>query len=193
MKTSLITTENVDFLDDMFPQFRPQLSKVEFVGTVSVFSFFFESENDLNEKWKTITNAIAAYYQSAFEGKESEFERWNIYILFLVKEAVDNRLKTKIENDKFSSRKIVQDTVSDTYHNELIHQLIKEYIIIDDISRSTSENQPSVDRATGYSSDSEIFRIIENSELQVTGRRMHKRDIEPLYQKIILSLNMNKT
>jgi len=185
MKTSLITTEKVDFLDDMFPQFNPQLSKLNFIGTVSVFTFTFESENDLHENWKGITNSIATYYQADFEGEETTFERWNIYIFFLVKEPVGLRLKYRIENNKFSSRKIVEDNVSTVIHEDLIHQLIHEYIINDDINITASEKRVTVDRQFNYARFSEIYEIIDNSHLRVLGKKQYNDEIENLYQQII--------
>ena len=185
MKTSLITTENIDFLDCMFPQFRPQLSKINFIGTISAFTFFFESENDLNDNWKAITSSIATYYQAEFEGEETNFERWNIYIFFLVKEPVGTQLKYKIENNKFSSRKIVQDQVADI-QGDFIHQLINEYIINDDITITASENMETVDLPSGYTNASEIYEIIDNSRLRASGKKMATKDeIETLYQQIV--------
>ena len=185
MNTSSITIENVDFLNDMFPQFSPRLSKVNYIGAVSVFTFSFESENDLYENWKAVTNAIATYYQSEFEDDETEFERWNIYIFFVVKEPVAARLKYKIENNKFSSRKTVQDNVSANVDLELIEQLIKEYIINDDISITASENIKTDDRQSVYINDSEIYETIDNSNLKVLGKKEKKEEIENLYQQIL--------
>jgi len=189
MKTSLITTENIDFLDSMFPQFKPQLSKINFIGTVSAFSFFFDSENDLNEKWKAITNSIATYYQAEFEGEETDFERWNIYIFFLVKEPVGTQLKYKIENNKFSSRKIVQDNVPTVTDEDLLPQLINEYIINDDINMATSENIETADRPSGYSNATEIYEIIDSSRLRASGKKPATKDeIDALYQQIVKTI-----
>ena len=188
MKMLLTTTENVDFLDDLFPQFSPKLTKIEYIGTVSVFSFLFESETLLDEKWRTITKSIAAYYQSEFEGEEMNFERWNIYLLFLVKESVSPQLTYKIVNDKFSSRKIVRDNLGETAPMDVIRQLIEDNIINNDLKIYTREKRKSFDRYTGYTTDSVIYRIIENSPIRISSKTSNKEEIENLYQQIVESI-----
>jgi hypothetical protein len=187
MKASLPTTESVGFLDDLFPQFRPRLTKIEYIGTISVFTFYMERADDLHENWKNITNAIAAYYQADFESEETAFERWNIYLFFLVKEPVRARLKVRIENDKFSCRKIVQDETPDDFSAELIHQLIDEHIINADLDFSAGDNRRTTNSPSAFSSDSDIYRLIEGSVLKVVGKsaKVDKDGIETLYQQII--------
>ncbi|MDR3047411.1 MAG: hypothetical protein LBU51_07350 [Bacteroidales bacterium] len=185
MKASLITTENIDFLDELFPQFIPQLSKTELVGTISVFSFFFENENLLNDNWESITSSIGSYYQSEFEDEEKEFERWNIYILFIVKEPVSTQLKYKIENDKFSSRKIVQDKMIIFLDKDSIHRLIEEHIINNDLDGSILENHEAYNSKSSYSNNSKIYGLIENSNLTVSGKGTDREGVENLYQQII--------
>ena len=183
MNASSITTETVGFLDDLFPQFRPRLTKIEYIGTISVFTFYFEQSSDLHDHWKNMTNAIAAYYQAEFEEEDKAFERWNIYLFFLVKEPVRTQLKVRIENNKFSSRKIVLDNIPEYFSDELIYQLINEHIINSDLDCSTEPN-----RETGtFSRDTAIYRIVENSNLQVSGKMVtvDKDELDNLYQQII--------
>ncbi len=202
MKTSLITTEQLGFLDELFPQLNPRLTKIEYIGTVSVFTFFFEQGKDLREHWENITNAIAAYYQSEFEADEQAFERWNIYVFFLVKEPVRTQLKYRIENDKFSCRKIVIDEFAEVFSDEMILQLIDENIINNDLALSPDmparistslcpHNIPNIPLppskgelsptpskrefgrpCASYSSASNIFRCIDTSGLKVTGKNV---------------------
>ena len=179
MKTSL-TTENVDFLNELFPQFNPSLSKIEFIGTVSVFSFIFESENLLSQHWESITSTVASYYQSKFEEKGKEFERWNIYILFIVKKEVGIQLKYKIENDKFSSRKIIQDNI---LNSNSISELISKHIVNSDIDVSVTDDPNNI--SSTYSNGSKIYELIESSNLKNFGRGKDKEELNNLYQQII--------
>lgn len=65
------------------------------------------NEKFLLENWKAITNSIALNYQKHLE---TSFEKWNIYLFFLTSQAiVDIDLKYTIENNTFSSRKIIED------------------------------------------------------------------------------------
>ncbi len=185
MNTSLIT-EKVGFLDELFPEFNPMLSKIEFIGTVSVFSFIIESEDLLNRNWESITNTIASYYQSKFEEEEKEFERWNIYIFFIIKEEVSTQLKYKIENDKFSSRKIVQDKMLDTINTDSISQLILGHIVNSDLDITELNNIMEYSSISStYSHDSKIYKLIEDSSLKISGRGTSKEELDGLYQQII--------
>ncbi|WP_080904028.1 ABC-three component system middle component 1 [Parabacteroides sp. Marseille-P3160] len=189
MKTSLIT-EKLDFLDELYPTFNPLLSKIEFIGTVSVFSFIFDSENMLSQNWESITGTIASYYQSKIEDKGRDFECWNIYILFIVKEEVSTQLKYKIENDKFSSRKIVQDKMSNSINADLISQLIWEHIVNSDLDISEpAEIIESTSIDSTYSTNSKIYQLIENSNLKISGRGTDKEELDGLYQQIIKEIS----
>ena len=189
MKISLIT-EKLDFLDELYPTFNPLLSKIEFIGTVSVFSFIFDSENMLSQNWESITGTIASYYQSKIEDKGRDFECWNIYILFIVKEEVSTQLKYKIENDKFSSRKIVQDKMSNSINADLISQLIWEHIVNSDLDISEpAEIIESTSIDSTYSTNSKIYQLIENSNLKISGRSTDKEELDGLYQQIIKEIS----
>jgi len=185
MNALLITNEKVDFLDNLYSKFDPQLFKVELIGTVSVFSFIFESEEILNKNWGVITNSIASYYQSEFEKDGRDFEKWNIYILFLVKNPVSIQLKYKIENDKFSSRKIVQDNLSENINEDFIKNLINKHIVINDIDMFETDNAKSLNRNSAYSNNSKIYGLIENNNSKIYGRGNKKEKLDNLYQQII--------
>ncbi|MAB49465.1 MAG: hypothetical protein CMC05_12630 [Flavobacteriaceae bacterium] len=65
------------------------------------------NEKFLLENWKSITNSIALNYQNHLE---TSFEKWNIYLFFLTSRTIEDiDLKYTIENNTFSSRKIVED------------------------------------------------------------------------------------
>ena len=196
MKASL-EFENVEFLERFFPEFKPQLSKVQFIGTISVFSFFFESEADLTDKWESITSSIAVNYQSEFEDEELEFERWNIYILFVVKGRVGSQLKYKIENDKFSSRKIIQDNFEEALNPDSISELIQKHIVHIDLNKSVIDNNDISDAIPSYSSNSTVYKLIESYLSNDSGKRVSRgankgtgKDtgeeyLDELYQQII--------
>jgi hypothetical protein len=186
----LLEVKNIDFLDGLFAKFKPQLSKIQFVGTISVFSFCFKSEIELNDNWEIITSSIAANYQSEFEEEETEFERWNIYILFLVKGCVSNQLKYKIENDKFSSRKIIQDGINEELNSNSVSDLILKHIINSDLDISIIDNKDTTGKISTYSNDSKIYQLIEASSesetfMKKADKKAEKNKFEILYQKII--------
>ncbi len=113
--------------------------------------FFIEIDNDkLAETWMKISDVIAINYQSRLE---NEFSRWNIYLFFLVKETVVNELKYLIENDTFSSRKIVVDKLLKT------EDVINQHILNADI-RIESTSKKDID----FVPDSTFFSHVNNIE-----------------------------
>lgn len=91
---------------------------------INIFTVLLSDNNELNECWEELTNSIAVHFQSLLE---KDIEIWNIYVLFLVKEVVDKELKYKIEQDKYSSRKIVYDDFN-IIKNESLDLQIKSII-----------------------------------------------------------------
>jgi hypothetical protein len=73
---------------------------------IHIFTVQVTSRNELNEYWEKINNNIAINYQSILE---KNIERWNIYVIYVVKDKVDDRLKYEIEQNKYATRKIVFD------------------------------------------------------------------------------------
>lgn len=83
-------------------------------------AFFIEIEDSFsNSSWKEMRNFIAIEFQNTLL---DEFERWNIYLFYIVKSSIRKDLKYKIENDTFSSRKIVIEEKYD--HTEIIEEHI---------------------------------------------------------------------
>jgi hypothetical protein len=94
--------------------------EVNFGGLIPAFFISCENQNELQERWLYITEFFAANFQTNLK---EEFSTWNIYLFFLVKGNVDNSLKYKIENDTFSSRKVVVEPQID------FNIIVEEHII----------------------------------------------------------------
>lgn len=75
---------------------------------IHVFSNYLSNEIELENVWKKLKSDIAAYFQTALE---LEVEIWNIYIFFFVSGKVCKELKYEVEQDKYSSRKIIIDEI----------------------------------------------------------------------------------
>ncbi len=96
--------------------------------------FFLHAESDtVNETWKQFSNMVAANYQNSDYMGESKFEKWNFYTIYLSKDIVSKELKNQIENDKFSSRKIVEDVYNKEFNNEEANRLIIKHITNTDL------------------------------------------------------------
>ena len=95
-----------------------------------IFTIQIVPETDLADIWEDFTNTIAGNFQTDFE---DEYESWNVYVVFLAEFEIDRALKYKIENDKYSSRKIVMDEISPPIDNDKIVELISKRIFQLDI------------------------------------------------------------
>lgn len=76
---------------------------------ISIFTVLLKDSQQLTESWEKLTNSIAIHYQSELE---KNIEIWNIYVVFLIKKKVGKELKYEVEQDKYSSRKLVYENFS---------------------------------------------------------------------------------
>lgn len=106
MKDSYLNIEEI--FENDFPETTIENSTVEFEkGRAHCIFVEIPNEKFLLENWKGITNSIALNYQNHLE---TNFEKWNIYLFFLMSRAIEDlNLKYTIENNTFSSRKIVEN------------------------------------------------------------------------------------
>lgn len=77
---------------------------------IYVFQVVVEDENDLKENYSKVAASIATEFQADLE---KPIERWNIYLIFQCLNSISIELKGQIEQDKYSSRKMVWDNMKD--------------------------------------------------------------------------------
>src|SRR5690606_37759870 len=101
------STELINQLNKMYETFDFQFRLIQTNVNISVF-FVLKDSVSLSEenRWENISKEIALKYQSKLE---TVYEKWNLYIIYITRDITPKDLKNKIENDKFSSRKIVED------------------------------------------------------------------------------------
>ena len=80
---------------------------------INVFCLVFDKETDLNEQWEGIADVLNYEYLSSNE--PTDFERWNNYLIFVVRGGVSLETKYEIENDKFYMRKLVLEFSNEKY------------------------------------------------------------------------------
>jgi len=87
-----------------------------------LFSIIFETAQDLQENYKELRDHVAISFQS--RTLQNVAERWNLYLLYLVKEQVPEEIKQIILQDKFCARKMVcytgENEINDGYINALV-------------------------------------------------------------------------
>jgi hypothetical protein len=102
-------------------------------SNVNISIFFVVANSSVLAKedtWNKISKEIALKYQSKLE---SVFEKWNLYIIFITSDITTKGLKNQIENDKFSSRKIVEDCYDKEFNDVEANRLIVKHITNTDL------------------------------------------------------------
>lgn len=89
-----------------------------------MFSIQLKNQEELLKLHEELRDYIAIYFQSQI--LEKDIERWNIYQFFFIQEKVDDSTKQKIEQDKFSTRKIIHDNRQQILSDDEIKILINQ-------------------------------------------------------------------
>jgi len=130
--------------------------KEESLRPIYIFIKIYDNEQDLLANWEELNNTIAIDFQSTLE---DEVAIWNLYLIFLVKEKVAIDHKYKIEQDKYSTRKIVEDMCLPNLTDQDIEQLINKYILFTDLKIQDRELNNKK-----YTSDSQIYTTLKDIE-----------------------------
>lgn len=146
------------------------------IGENKAYVFFVKITNSvLSESWEEISDFIALYFQNDLT---SEFERWNIYLFFLVPEEIDQDLKYKIENDTFSSRKILIEGRTD------IDEIIDEYILAKSISLEFVEKTEK-----NFEPDPLIEVILKGKELR---KQRRTGEANPAFDELVKKMHSDE-
>lgn len=97
--------------------------KYEEKYNVHVFTAVVNDEEQLSQIWLSLVDDVAIHFQSLLK---SNVEIWNIYIVFFVNKMISVNLKYCIEQNKYSSRKIVVD---DLYPKIMSDAVIEENLL----------------------------------------------------------------
>lgn len=138
---------------------------------IYVFTQSFQNGVQLIENYKLLRDHIAVCFQS--QGQISDAQRWNLYIFFFVSEKVDRGIKQQVEQDKFSSRKIVIDDCGDHISDDLIVKHINADLFEIKVEKKASK-ETSLEKLIG-----ENFPNIKNA-LNSFGARDTQEILTPL-------------
>lgn len=136
--------------------------KLERSYKVHIFSMVIKDQKELLEVWEDICSDIALSFQAELK---ADIEIWNIYILFLVQENVNSQVRYLIEQDKYSSRKLVVEGVKDSIDEEYINELIKEKLfhvsIVEDSNSNDNNKKMSQKLKEEYNN---LYSVIKDSQ-----------------------------
>ncbi len=113
------------------------MGKVSYGGNILIVFVEFDNVKSLTKQWKEFNSFIST---KAFSNEQSDFSKWNFYVFFLAQENVNKDIKYNIENNKFSSRKIIVENCPTEIDTGLIELIIKEHITNENIIDTTKED-----------------------------------------------------
>ncbi|WHH58830.1 ABC-three component system middle component 1 [Petroclostridium sp. X23] len=131
---------------------------------IYIFQVIVEDERDLEKYYETITAAIATEFQINLE---KTIEKWNIYLIFECKKRISEELKGKVEQDKYSTRKMVWDSLKENElgdKNYIKNRLL--YLYIDTDERNTVEEIPLLEKIKSI--DLDLFQAIKNADKDIS-------------------------
>lgn len=169
-----------DILKDLSNRFQ-YLSftySVKDIGVkISVFLVQGKSSDIKQEdSWRLISEEIALKFQSKMDSKD---DKWNLYIIYVCSDKVDKELKAKIENDKFSSRKIVIANQTERLKKESVNNLIVQHITNTDLIDTVNKTNESVEKKYEPNSKS-IWDLIPKGDSIIGNTKLQTNIIEQL-------------
>lgn len=125
---------NQDFKKEIESSFNGisffDFGEIFFGGKIIICFVMFKTNQYLNLEWKSFNNYITAKYTPNFK---DDYSKWNSYLFYLCQSDISKSLKYEIENNKFSTRKIVIEIEVPVIDNDIINSIISEHIVNDNI------------------------------------------------------------
>ncbi len=176
--------KHLEYSSDVITKLKEKFSNCDFSFTllkenvnISVFFVFAKStifsEDDL---WQKISKEIALKYQSKLE---NVYEKWNLYVIYLTTDLTSKELKNKIENDKFSSRKIVEDSYNEKFSNNEANRLIVKHITNSDLKHVVEKTQQ-VTISNYVPINENLWKLLEREEKVIGVREAQAKLIDKI-------------
>ncbi len=148
---------------------------------INVF-FLVTNKNNIEDNWKIFSNIIAAKFQnSEYMSENKEFEKWNFYIIYVSREKLSKELKNKIEIDRFSSRKIVEDGYSNEFNSDEANKLIIKHITNTDLKDLLLQTQDKIQEEY-KPANTELWKLIHNDVSFGRDTDLQKQIVEQIIQ-----------
>lgn len=97
-------------------------------GNIPIIIVQFKDKIGLAKYWRDFNNFIKIKLHTFIT---TDFSKWNTYVFYLSDNPISKSLKYEIENNKFSTRKIVIDNESGDFNDELFEKIISDHIVND--------------------------------------------------------------
>lgn len=114
----------------------------------------FKDSASLELNWQRLNSAISVELKPFLT---TEFSKWNLYLFLIVSERVSKEIKYVVENNKFSSRKIVLDNFRREFGTDDISTILTEHITNTDLM---PESDSQSIQGSGYKSDTVVWKTV---------------------------------
>jgi hypothetical protein len=144
---------------------------------ISVF-FVFANSLTLSEEnlWKNISKEVALKYQSKLE---TVYDKWNLYIIYVTDDKTPKDLKKQIENDKFSSRKIVEYSYDKLFNHDEANRLIVKHITNTDLKEIVDDTEQ-VSISEYIPKNVELWKLLIKEEKVIGDRETQKEIVQKI-------------
>lgn len=132
------------------------IGKVHYGGEVIVCIVKFKNDSILINHWKEFNSYLTAKFIPTVK---DDYSRWNFYVFYLSEDTLGKAVKYEIENNKFSSRKIVIEN-SNSITMKLIEDVITEHITNNNIKIYVENNKIST-----FKKNDSIAKILDKVSL----------------------------
>jgi len=171
------SSELIKQLKEKYEIFDFQFQLIQTNVNISVFFVLTDSDSLSKEnRWENISKEIALKYQSKLE---TVYEKWNLYIIYITSDSTPKELKNKIENDKFSSRKIVEDCYDKKFSNDEANHLIVKHITNSDLKEIVEATQE-VTISTYMPKNEKLWKMLSDDEKLIGDRKAQEAFIKKI-------------
>lgn len=132
------TDHDFGLLASDFKSIKFELFSSEELNFINCIACWFSSSQELAKKWKEIQSIISLKFKP-----EGRFSRWNVYLVLLSPDTLDNRMKYIIENDRYAARKIVFDGLKTQISTEDVERKINVELLGTDLKLQEIAPSPS--------------------------------------------------
>ncbi|MCK0125840.1 hypothetical protein MWU76_15725 [Gelidibacter sp. F2691] len=143
--------------------------------------FVYGSSQDIekNDIWEKISQVVALKYQSKIT---DVVDKWNIYIIFICQDIASKELKNKIENNRFSNRKIVEDNFLGEFNDLNAKALIVKHITNTDLIEVIADTNDIIQQ--DYLPISKSLWDLMPKDESISGRTIIQKGLIDLLKKI---------
>lgn len=131
---------------------------------IYIFQVVLNSQLEIKNYYEAITATIATEFQSTLE---KAIEKWNIYIVFECKEAIDWEIKAQIEQDKYAARKLVWDELEEGQIGK--EDYLRQRLMCLDIKDKKEEVNASLIQEI-KDIDLELYNVLINKDIDVDAK-----------------------